>query len=297
MPKKRTKVFKLQKSVSDSNSSISTQSVSTNSSVSTQTVSTSSCTKSPVSTQSISTSSDSKSTVSTQSMSTNSEIRFLPPKGILKHSSSCSSSDSNIKSQLPQLLKSLSLASSKTGHEQILEENAITQERIEESSLNLKDKEPLKPTSPLKSTFPKSRLPVRSSLLLNNPTQTAQEKPKIQPRLSLSSSTQSNDEQNMTVTPHTKQKCENSLNWPKSAEPEKQNGGIMMNPLRTRARSPFESLLTKPLNESNTPQISSKKEEKEDSKTSTKEHETTQEKGALQGPLSITGMIFHNLRK
>ncbi|XP_026780450.3 synaptotagmin-like protein 2 isoform X1 [Pangasianodon hypophthalmus] len=293
VPKKRTKLFKLQNPGADSTSSVSTQSVSTSSSVSTQSVSTGSSTKSPVSTQSISTSSDSRSTLSTQSMSTNSEIRSLPPKGILKHSSSCSSGDSNIKSKLPQPLRSLSMVSTKTGPEQILEENAIIQERIEESSFNLKDKEPLKPTSPLKSTFPKSRLPVRSSLLLNYPTQTAQEKPKIQPRLSLSSSTQSNDEQKTTDVLHTKQKYENSFgqNWSTSAEPEKQNitDGIMKEPLsipRTKARSPFESLLAKPLNESTTPQISPKNLEKEDSKTFKREHEKTEEKGDL--PLSIT---------
>lgn len=284
VPKKRTKLFKLQNSGTDSTSSMSTQSVSTNSSVSTQSVSTSSSTMSPVSTQSISTSSDSRSTLSTQSMSTNSEIKSLPPKGILKHSSSCSSSDSNFKSQLPQLRKSLKMASTNTGHEQIIEENAVTQEKTEESSLSLKDKEPVKPTSPLKSTVPKSRLPDRSSMLLNYPTLAAQEKPKIHPRLSLSSSTQSNDEQNTTDT---KQKTERS-NY---TEPEKQNvaDGIMKDPLsipRTRARSPFESLLTKPLNESTTPQISQKTLDTEDSKTSKREPIKTEEKG--DHPLSVT---------
>ncbi|XP_053543527.1 uro-adherence factor A isoform X4 [Ictalurus punctatus] len=296
VPKKRTKLFKLENLVADSTSSTSTQSVSTSSSVSTQSVSASSSNKSPVSTQSMSTSSDSRSTLSTQSMSTNSEIRSLPPKSILKHSSSCSSNDSNIKSQLPQPLKSLSRFPTKTGPEQILEENAITQERIEESSLNLKDKEALKPTSPLKSTFPKSRLPVRSSLLLNNPTQAAQEKPKIQPRLSLSSSTQSNDEQKTTDILHTKQKCENSLNWSVSAETEKQNiaDGVMKEPLsnsRTRLWSPFESLLAKPLNESATIEILPKNMEKDDSKTSKKEHEKTEEKGAH--PLDNTAQFVY----
>lgn len=291
VPKKRTKLFKLQNTAADSTSSISTQSVSTSSSVSTQNVSTSSSTKSPVSTQSMSTSSGSRSTLSTQSLSTNSEIRSLKTKGILKHSSSCSSSDSNIKSQLPQPLKSLSMVSTKTSPEQILEENAITQDRIEESSLNLKDKDP---TSPLKTTFPKSRLPVRSSLLLNNPTQTAQGKSTIQPRLSLSSSTQSNDDQKTTDILDTKQKYEKSLNWPISAEPEKQNIAdcIMKEHLfipRTRVRSPFESLLTKPLNKSTTPQIAPKNLEKEDSKTSEREHEKTEEKGDHH--LRITGMI------
>lgn len=290
VPKKRTKLFKLQNSAADGTSSISTQSASTISSVSTQNVSTSSSTKSPVSTQSMSTSSDSKSTLSTQSLSTNSEIRPLPTKGILKHGSSCSSSDSNIKSQLPQPLKSLSMVSAKTSPEQILEGTAITQGRIKEFSFNLKDKDP---TSPLKTTFPKSRLPVRSSLLLNSPTQTAQEKPTIQPRLSLSSSTRSNDDKKTDIL-DTKQKYENNLNWPISAEPEKQNIAdcIMKEPLfvpRTRARSPFESLLTKPLNEDTTPQISPKNLGEEDSKTSKREHEKTEEKGDHH--LSITGMI------
>ncbi|XP_058270137.1 synaptotagmin-like protein 2 isoform X2 [Hemibagrus wyckioides] len=283
VPKKRTKIFKVQNSDSTSsistqsvstNSSVSTQSVSTNSSVSTQSVSTSSST-SPVSTQSISTNTDSRSTLSTQSMSTNSEIRSPPPKGILKHSSSC---DSSTKSRLLQPRKSLNMVSTKSGHEHILEENAVTQESIEESFLNFKDKEPPK------STFPPSRLPVRSPVLLNNPTQTSKEKPKIQPRLSLSSSTQSNDEQKTADVLDTKQKCENRLI---SAEPEKQNkaDGMVKDPLsipRIRAKSPFESLLVKPLNESITPQISLKNQDKEDLK---REDVKTEEK--LDCPLGV----------
>lgn len=281
VPKKRTKLFKPQKSVTDSTSSTSTQSVSTNSSMSTQSVSTSSSIKSPVST-----SSDSRSTLSTQSTSTNSEIWSLPPKSIMKNSSTCSSSDFNIKSQQPQLCKSL-----KTGHEQILEENAMTQERIEESSLISQDKEPLKPASPSKSTFPKSRLPVRSSLLLNNPTDTAQEKPKVQPRLSLISSTQSNDEQRTTDILQSKHTSENVS---KSTEPAKRNiaDDIKQDPLskpRTRAKSPFESLLEKPLNESSSSQITTNNLAKDDSKASKKEHEKTEEKG--DHPLSIAGTI------
>lgn len=291
VPKKRTKLFNLPNSGADSSSSISTQSVSTNSSVSTQSVSTCSSTTSPVSTQSISASSDSRSTLSTQSISTNSEIRSLPPKGILKHS--FSSSDSNIKSYLPQLRKSLTRVSTKTDHEQILEENAITQERTNES-----EKEPLKPTSPLK-TLPKSQLPVRSSLLLNNPTKTVQEKPKIQPRLSRCSSTQSNDEQYTTDTSLTKQKSESSLNCSKSAEPEIQNKSdeIMKDSQSiptTIARSPFESLLAKPSSESTTSQISLIYLEKEDCKASKREHEKAEKK--CDNPLNVTGTInyFHN---
>ncbi|KAK3560641.1 hypothetical protein QTP86_014494 [Hemibagrus guttatus] len=285
VPKKRTKIFKVQNS--DSTSSVSTQSVSTNSSVSTQSVSTSSST-SPVSTQSMSTNSDSRSALSTQSTSTNSEIRSLPPKGILKHSSSC---DSNTKSRLPQPRKSLSMASTKSGHEHILEENAVTQESIDESLLNFtEDKEPPK------STFPPSRLPVRSTMLLNNPTQTSKEKPKIQPRLSRSSSTQSNDEQKTADVLDTKQKCENSLNWLISAEAEKQNiaDGMMKEPLsipRIKARSPFESLLAKPLNESITPQISLKNQDKEGLKTSKREYEKTEEK--LDRPSGIRDRLVY----
>ncbi|KAK3531535.1 hypothetical protein QTP70_024923 [Hemibagrus guttatus] len=285
VPKKRTKIFKVQNS--DSTSSVSTQSVSTNSSVSTQSVSTSSST-SPVSTQSMSTNSDSRSALSTQSTSTNSEIRSLPPKGILKHSSSC---DSNTKSRLPQPRKSLSMASTKSGHEHILEENAVTQESIDESLLNFtEDKEPPK------STFPPSRLPVRSTMLLNNPTQTSKEKPKIQPRLSRSSSTQSNDEQKTADVLDTKQKCENSLNWLISAEAEKQNiaDGMMKEPLsipRIKARSPFESLLAKPLNESITPQISLKNQDKEDLKISKREYEKTEEK--LDRPSGIRDRLVY----
>ncbi|XP_047676169.1 synaptotagmin-like protein 2 isoform X2 [Tachysurus fulvidraco] len=290
VPKKRTKIFNVQNSPADSTSSISSQSVSTNTSVSTQSASTCSSTMSPVSTQSMSTNSDSRSTLSTQSMSTNSEIRSLPPKGILKHSSSCSSSDSNIKSRLPQPRKTLNVASTKTGHEHILEENAVTQESIEESSLNLKDKEPLKPTSPQKSAFPTSRLPVRSSVVLNNPTQTDKEKPNIQPRLSLSSSTQSNDEQKTEGILDNKQQCEKSSSWLTSAEPEKQNiaVGMMKEPLsipRARAKSPYEALLAKPLKQSINPQILLKNQEKEDSKASKRENEKTEEK--LDHPLSI----------
>ncbi|KAI5098786.1 synaptotagmin-like protein 2, partial [Silurus meridionalis] len=294
VPKKRTKIFQVQNSVTDSNSSISTLSVSTNASVSTQSVSTTSSSKSPVSTQSMSTSSDSRSTLSTLSITTNSEIRSLPPKGILKHSSSFSSSDSNIKSQLPQPIKSLSKASSVTGSEQILEESAITQERLDKSSVNLNDNGPLKPTSPMKSTIPKSRLPVRPSLLLNNPTQT--EKPKAKPRLSRSSSTQSNNEEKTTDNViYTKQKSENSLNCSVSTEAEKQKTvyDILKEPRsipRKKATSPFESLLVKPINNT-TSQITPKNLEKEESKAFKREHEKTEEKA--NHSLSITAQCVY----
>ncbi|XP_053363449.1 synaptotagmin-like protein 2 isoform X2 [Clarias gariepinus] len=299
VPKKRTKIFNLQNSITDSTSSTSTQSVSTSSAVSTQSVSTDFSTKSPVSTQSISTSSDSRSTLSTQSMSTNSEIKSIPPIRILKHSFSCSSSDPNFKSQLPQPLKPLRMVSTKTGPEKVIKENTIPQKQIEQPSLSLKDEE-TKATSPesssLNSTFPKSRLPVRSSLLLSSPTQTAQEKPKIQPRLSLSSSTQSNDEQKATDQLHAKQKCENSLNLSLSAEPKKQNiaEGFIKEPLstpKTKVMSPFESLLVKPLNDSTGPQISPKSTEKEESNTSKKENKNTQEQAGH--PLSLTAQLVH----
>ncbi|KAI5620769.1 synaptotagmin-like protein 2 [Silurus asotus] len=294
VPKKRTKIFQVQNSVTDSNSSISTVSVSTNASVSTQSVSTTPSSKSPVSSQSMSTSSDSTSTLSTLSMTTNSEIRSLPPKGILKHSSSFSSSDSNIKSQLPQPIKSLSKASSVTGSEQILEESAITQERIDKSSVNLNDNGPLKPTSPIKSTIPKSRLPVRSSLLLNNPTQT--EKPKAKPRLSRSSSTQSNNEEKTTDNViYTKQKSGNSLNCSVSTEAEKQKPvyDIIKEPRsipRKKATSPFESLLVKPINNT-TSQITPKNLEKEESKAFKREHKKTEEKA--NRPVSITAQCVY----
>ncbi|TSQ46609.1 Synaptotagmin-like protein 2 [Bagarius yarrelli] len=285
VPKKRTKYFKAQSSGPDSNSSISTHSVSTNSSVSTQSASTSSSTKSPVSTSSMSTNSDSRSTLSTQSMSTNSEIRPRPPKGILKHSSSYDSSDSNIKSRLPQPNKK------KTGHGHILEENAISQERINDFSLSLEDHEPLKLTS---STLPKSRLPVRSSMIVDA-VETSQEKPNIQPQLSLSSSTQSNDKQKTSDIQHTGQKCEHSFNLSISTEPEKQNKADEMKKTlsisRTQVRSPFESLLMKPINQSTTPQISPKNQKKEDRTTSKMESEKIEDK--LDRPLTISDLLVY----
>lgn len=132
-------------------------------------------------------------------------------------------------------------------------------------------------------------------MLLNNPTHPAQEKPQIQPRLSLSSSTQSNDEQNTKDVLHSKQKSESNLSQSKSAEPEKQNitDGIMKDPQsipRRRVRSPFESLLVKPLNETTTPQISPKNLENEDRKSSKGEYEKTEEK-ERDHSLSITGTV------
>ncbi|KAL7831694.1 hypothetical protein AOLI_G00292420 [Acnodon oligacanthus] len=287
VPKKRTKLYKLN-SVSDNTNSVSTRSVSTSSGVrspvSTQSVSISSSITSPMSTPSVSTISDSTSTVSTQSVSVSSDLRSPPPRGILKHSSSCSSSDSNIKSQLPQSLNRLSSIPTNSALEQAFEEDAITKERTP-SPLNTKDEEPLSSSSPLKSAVPKSRLPVRSPVPLNSSEQKAQEKPKIQPRLSLTSSNRSDDEHKSTGIMHTdtqKHENNNTHNWLTSAEPENQItfNGTKHKPLSIpgpTAKSTLEAPLDNSLNESTVPQISQYKLKEEGHKLPKNENEKTQE--------------------
>lgn len=278
VPKKRTKLYKLQSAYSDTTSSVSTQSFSTSSgirsSVSTQSASTSSTISSPMSTAS----------VSTQSISTNSEIKSPPPRGILKHSSSYSSNDSNIKSQLPQPLHRFKPVSTDITLQKTFEEQPITKERTESPLIPI-EKETLNSSSPLKSTLPKSRLPVRSPVPLNTSEQKVQEKPKIQPRLSLSSNTRSDDEQKSTdVMNIVEQKHDynSTLNWVTPAEPEKQKRAVEMKEeppfiLRTTARSPMEALLNSPLNERAAPQITLHKLKEENSKLSKNEKEKAQE--------------------
>lgn len=194
VPKKRTKLFKPQSSLSDSASSVSTQSVSSQS----------------VSTQSISTQS-----TSTQSVSTTegSGTRTPAPRNILKYTSSCSSSDSTFKSQLPQPVVTLSYVHKNSDQEKDFEENRHILEGKEEPSSKTQNKEPPK--------FPKSRLPVRAPSHLKRPQQETQKKTKIQTRLSLSSIPTADDDK--TVEDNLKQKRTNDcLSQSQSIEPENQ---------------------------------------------------------------------------
>ncbi|XP_022530426.2 synaptotagmin-like protein 2 isoform X2 [Astyanax mexicanus] len=283
VPRKRTKLYqtyKFQNSVSDSASSQTSQTVSTSSSVrspvSTESFSTNSSTTFPASTPSISTISDSTSTISTQSKATSSDIRSPPPRGILKHTSSLSSNDANVKSQLPQPISRLSSIPSNTAAEKTA---AVTQLNTE-SNINSKDEKLQSSSSPLTATSPKSRLPVRSPVPLNGSEQTAQEKPKIQPRLSLTSSTRSEDELKNTSISHTaKQKPENHTNTnrstPTKTENQKMNGQPKTEPLYVPTPT-STSTLNSPLNETISPQISPQKLKEEENKMFKKDIEKTQ---------------------
>ncbi|XP_051963426.1 synaptotagmin-like protein 2 [Xyrauchen texanus] len=161
VPKKRTKIYKPQSSVSDSDSSVSTQCTST--------------TAGP-------------------------GIRSPQPSGILKYTSSCSSNESALKSQLPQPVKTQYVHKNSSPEKDSIKTRFIL-ESTEKSGNKTQNKEPLKSLSPLK--LPKSRLPVRASSQLFDPPQAIQEKPKIQPRLSLSSSVASEGKNKETVyLPH-----------------------------------------------------------------------------------------------
>lgn len=153
VPKKRTKINKPQGSISDSTSSVSTQSMSS---------------------QSVST-------------TAGSGIRSPPPRSIPKHSSN----EPTLKSQLRQPVVSLSHVCKNTSQEKNPEESRLSLGSTEESSSKIENKEPFSSPSPMK--LPKSRLPVRASSQLINPPRGLQEKPKIQPRLSLNSITRADD--------------------------------------------------------------------------------------------------------
>jgi len=148
VPKKRTKINKPQSSISDSASSVSSQSVST---------------------------------------TAGSGIRSPPPRSILKHSSN----EPTLKSQLRQPVVSLSSVCKNSIQERDPEESRLSLGSTEESNSKIENKEPFSSPSPLK--LPKSRLPVRASSQLINPPLRLQERPKIQPRLSLNSITRADD--------------------------------------------------------------------------------------------------------
>ncbi|XP_051535858.1 synaptotagmin-like protein 2 isoform X2 [Myxocyprinus asiaticus] len=178
VPMKRTKIYKPQSSVSDSASSVSTQSVSTQST----------------------------------STTAGSGIRSPLQSGILKYTSSCSSNESTLRSQLPQPVKTHYVRkNSSQGKDS--EKRTIILESIEKSGSKTENKEPLISLSSLK--LPKSRLPVRASSQFIDPTQAIQEKPNIQPRLSLSSITRSDDYKN--VEEFLKQKRETDSCHPQSS--------------------------------------------------------------------------------
>ncbi|XP_051520791.1 LOW QUALITY PROTEIN: synaptotagmin-like protein 2 [Myxocyprinus asiaticus] len=173
VPKKRTKIYKPQSSVSDSDSSVSTQCTSTTA-----------C----------------------------SGIRSPPQSGILKYTSSFSSNESALKRQLLQPVKTQYVPKN-SSPEKDSKETRFILESTEKSGNKTQNKEPLKSLSPLK--LPKSRLPVRASSQLFDPPQAIQEKPKIQPRLSLSSITRSDDDKK--VEEFFKQKRETDCCLPQSS--------------------------------------------------------------------------------
>ncbi|XP_077064756.1 uncharacterized protein sytl2b isoform X2 [Siphateles boraxobius] len=137
--------------------------------------------------------SESTSSVSTQSMSSQSVSTTAgsgirsPPRSIPKHSSN----EPTLKSQLRQPVVSLSHVCKNTSQGKDPEESRLSLGSTEESSSKIENKEPFSSPSPMK--LPKSRLPVRASSQLINPSQGLQEKPKIQPRLSLNSITRADD--------------------------------------------------------------------------------------------------------
>ncbi|XP_051965702.1 synaptotagmin-like protein 2 isoform X2 [Xyrauchen texanus] len=202
VPMKRTKIYKPQSSVSDSASSVSTQSTST---------------------------------------TAGSGIRSPLPSGILKYTSSCSSSESALRSQLPQPVETHHVHKN-SSQEKDSEKRTIILESIE--------KTPIISLSSLK--LPKSRLPVRASLQLIDPTQAIQEKPNIQPRLSLSSITRSDDNKN--VEKCLKQKRETDSCLPQSSMASEGQKKETVNFHHENARSVLTTKSQKLLDEITAPQ-------------------------------------------
>ncbi|CAM4552431.1 unnamed protein product [Leuciscus chuanchicus] len=183
VPKKRTKINKPQGSISDSTSSVSTQSMSS---------------------QSVST-------------TAGSGIRSPPPRSIRKHSSN----EPTLKSQLRQPVVSLSHVCKNTSQGKDPEESRLSLGNTEESSSKIENKEAFTSPSPMK--LPKSRLPVRASSQLINPPRGLQEKPKIQPRLSLNSITRADDGKKVEEPLKQKRETNSCLPQSPSMELEGQN--------------------------------------------------------------------------
>lgn len=230
VPRKRTKLYNLQDPAAEGTSSASTGSG----------------TESPISTQSVSASSESRSTASVPVMSTNSGVRSLPPRGILKNSSCGSPSDFKMKSRLPQPLKRLNSVPTDISSERLLDDKKTADD--------LKDDEPPRISSQLKSTLPKSRLPLPMTYLEH-------QKPLVQPQPSLKSTKNTDEHKNTSVVPS---EHDSGLHSSESAKTEdrkifnKTTKDVQSN-ARIRASSPFEALLS--VNERPTQHIPSKKTE------------------------------------
>ncbi|XP_067307280.1 uncharacterized protein sytl2b [Pseudorasbora parva] len=219
VPKKRTKINKPQSSISDSTSSVSTQSIPS------QRVST----------------------------AASSGIRSPPPRSILKHSSN----EPTLKSHLRQPVVSLSYVYKKSSQEKDPEESRFSLESTEESNSKIQDKDPFSSSSPLK--LPKSRLPVRASSQLINSPLVLQEKPKIQPRLSLKSITRADDSKK--VEEPLKQRRETNSGLPQSPSMELEGQNRFISLPRENAVFALTDQSKKPLDEITVPQPTQHKSE------------------------------------
>ncbi|KAK7156310.1 hypothetical protein R3I94_006406 [Phoxinus phoxinus] len=216
VPKKRTKINKPQGSISDSTSSMSSQSVST---------------------------------------TAGSGIRSPPPRSIPKHSSN----EPTLKSQLRQPVVSLSHVGKNTSQGKDPEESRLSLGSTEESSSKIENKELFNSLSPMK--LPKSRLPVRASSQLINPPRGLQEKPKIQPRLSLNSITGADDGKKVEELLKQRRETNSCLPQSPSVELEGQNiSGEMYLP-RENAIFALTDNSKKPLDEITAPQTTQHKSE------------------------------------
>lgn len=209
VPKKRTKINKPQSSVSDTASSVSTQSISS---------------------QNISATADSS-------------IRSPPPRGIPKHSSN----EPTLKSQLRQPVVSLSNVHKNIIQEKDPEESKLALGRTEDTNNKTEIKEKFSTPSPMK--LPKSRLPVRASSQLINLPQGLQEKPKIQPRLSLNSITRPDDSRKVEEVLIQRKESNGCLPQSPSMEVERQNISGEMHHSVENAVFAFGDNSKKPLNE------------------------------------------------
>jgi len=222
VPKKRTKINKPQSSISDSTSSVSTQSMSR---------------------QSVST-------------TAGSGIRSPPPRTIPNHSSN----EPTLKSQLRQPVVSLSQVCKNSSQGKDPEESRLSPGSTEKSSSKIENKEPFSSPSPTK--LPKSRLPVRASSQLINPPWGLQEKPKIQPRLSLNSITRADDGKKVEEPLKQRRETKSCLPQSISVELEDQNISGEMHLPRENAMFALTNNSKKPTDEITTSQPIQHKSEK-----------------------------------
>ncbi|XP_067221903.1 uncharacterized protein sytl2b isoform X3 [Chanodichthys erythropterus] len=189
--------------------------------------------------------SDSASSVSSQSVSTTagSSIRSPPPRSIPKHSSN----EPTLKTQLRQPVVSLSSVCKNSSQERDPEESKLTLGSTEESSSKTENKEPFSSSSPLK--LPKSRLPVRASSQLIILPRGIQEKPKIQPRLSLNSITRADDGKKVEELLKQRRETNSCLPQSQSMELEGQNISGEIHHPRENAMFALTDNTKKPLDE------------------------------------------------